>query len=246
MDEAVRVFRRLGFFVTPRGHHTLGSINHLIVFASTYLELLGLPAERPDARPELRDSPDGLDALVFRSHDADLTRAQALARGAQVQTVQQFSRPVAFESGPRDARFRTVRTAPASAQAGRLYFCQHLTPELVWHAPWRAHPNGATELVGATLRVRDTGAEARLYRSLLGDAAVEPRGAGFRATAEPVAIEIAPGEDRPAMTGLRIRVADLERCAASLGEAGIAFGRETDALAVRSEQAWNVSLRFVR
>ena len=33
MDEAARVFARLGFQLTPRGYHTLGSTNHLAMFA---------------------------------------------------------------------------------------------------------------------------------------------------------------------------------------------------------------------
>ncbi len=245
MDAAVETFRRLGFFVTPRGYHTLGSINHLVVFASTYIELLGLPADRPDARPELRDSPQGLDALVFRAEDAELSRAAAAARGAPVAAVQQFSRPVAMESGTRDAVFRTVRMPPGSAQAGRLYFCQHLTPELVWHPGWSAHPNGATDLAGATVRVRDADAEAGLYRSLLGETAVGPTASGFVASAAPVAIEIGATAGKPAMTGLSVRVADLDRAAKVLANAGIAFVRQPAAIEVPPELGWNVALRFV-
>ena len=36
MDEAARVFAALGFQLTPRGHHTLGSMNHLLMFATDY------------------------------------------------------------------------------------------------------------------------------------------------------------------------------------------------------------------
>ena len=244
MDAAVDVFRRLGFCVTDRGFHTLGSINHLIVLGSTYVELLGLPPDRPNARPELRDSPDGLDALVFRSFDADATHANASARGAPVLEVQQFSRPVAVESGTRDAGFRTVRTAAGCAQAGRLYFCEHLTPELVWDARWRSHPNGALDLVGATIRVRDFAAEARLYRQLLGDEAVRESAAGFVASAAPVAIEASTGDGPPRMTGLSIRVADLGRVDALLSSAGVAADRDAGSIRVDPGCAWNVRLRF--
>ena len=37
MDTAVEVFRNLGFTMTPRGFHTLGSINHLAMFIDNYL-----------------------------------------------------------------------------------------------------------------------------------------------------------------------------------------------------------------
>ena len=41
MDVAAAAYRALGFQLTPRGHHTLGSMNHLAMFANDYLELLG-------------------------------------------------------------------------------------------------------------------------------------------------------------------------------------------------------------
>jgi hypothetical protein len=44
------------------------------------------------------------------------------------------------------ARFRTVRTAPELFEAGRVYYCQHYTPELVWHRPWMSHANGCSGL----------------------------------------------------------------------------------------------------
>jgi len=47
MDQAVERFRAMGFFVTERGHHSLGTINHLIILDNSYIELLGyLPENR--------------------------------------------------------------------------------------------------------------------------------------------------------------------------------------------------------
>ncbi|MBT7732591.1 MAG: VOC family protein, partial [Rhodospirillaceae bacterium] len=43
MDVAEATFRDLDFTVTPRGYHTLGSINHLMIFETDYLELIGIP-----------------------------------------------------------------------------------------------------------------------------------------------------------------------------------------------------------
>jgi len=52
MDEAVAYYRRLGFQLTPRGRHTLGSINHLAIFYTTaqlYRSMFGGEAVRPVA-----------------------------------------------------------------------------------------------------------------------------------------------------------------------------------------------------
>jgi hypothetical protein len=158
IDEAARAFARLGFTLTPRGHHTLGSINHLIVLQTTYVELIGFPAGRTDVRAELRDAPIGLNGLVFASENAHATHGRAQQRGAPLQPVQEFSRPVELDDGAHDARFRTVRTVPGASPAGRVYFCEHLTPELVWRMPWQWHANASLELTGVTAHVRDLAA----------------------------------------------------------------------------------------
>ncbi|MEC7674799.1 MAG: VOC family protein, partial [Pseudomonadota bacterium] len=71
MDAAAAAFADLGFTLTPRGEHSLGSINHLMIFGDNYLELLGLPADGPARRPELLTAPLGLDGVVFKTDDAD-------------------------------------------------------------------------------------------------------------------------------------------------------------------------------
>ena len=40
MDKAYELFTELGFTLTPRGYHSLGSINHSIVFNNNYLDKL--------------------------------------------------------------------------------------------------------------------------------------------------------------------------------------------------------------
>ena len=37
MDRAADVYRRLGFTLTERGYHSLGSMNHLAMFGTDYL-----------------------------------------------------------------------------------------------------------------------------------------------------------------------------------------------------------------
>ena len=136
MDEAARTFAALGFQLTPRGHHTLGSMNHLMMFATDYLELLGF-GEGGASRPELAPFPVGLNGLVFKTADADAVHAHAAAVGLPILPVQSFSRPVEFDGARQDARFRTTRLDPGKIAMGRVYFCEHLTPELVWRPEWQ-------------------------------------------------------------------------------------------------------------
>ena len=59
MDAAETAFADLGFTLTPRGYHTLGSINALAMFGTDYLELLGFPADGEVKRPGTRERTDG-------------------------------------------------------------------------------------------------------------------------------------------------------------------------------------------
>lgn len=153
MDRAAALMSQLGFTVTPRGLHSLGSINHLIVFEGHYLELIGLPSGTDVLRREILESPRGLNGLVFRADDVDTSLSLLRGSGLIMLEPQSFSRPVEIDGTGQLARFRTIRTAPEAFEAGRVYYCQHDTPELVWHRPWMSHANGChgvSELVVVT------------------------------------------------------------------------------------------------
>src|ERR1700712_1862350 len=93
IDEAADTYRRLGFTLTPRGFHTLGSVNHLAIFGTDYLELI---AVRPGdtSRPEMMNAPVGLDGLVCGWEDAAASYAAVGQVGVPIEPPQQFSRPV--------------------------------------------------------------------------------------------------------------------------------------------------------
>lgn len=180
MDDAARIFAGLGFTLTPRGHHTLGSMNHLMMFGSDYLELLGFGASGV-TRPELAPFPIGLNGLVFKTADADAVHAHAARAGLPILPVQSFSRPV--DLGPldldgsrRDARFRTTRLDPTKIAMGRVYFCEHLTPELVWRPEWQAHPNGARAIARIVVATGEPRRTASLFAALFGPDSIAEAG----------------------------------------------------------------------
>jgi catechol 2,3-dioxygenase-like lactoylglutathione lyase family enzyme len=174
IDEAMRCFSALGFHLTPRGRHTLGSVNHLAMFATDYLELLGFPKDG-ETRGEITRFPEGLNGLVFKTADADLVHREAAAAGLPVLPVQSFSRPVALGAETRDARFRTTRLDPDQIAMGRVYFCEHLTPDLVWRREWQRHPNGAGAIARVVVATPDPQRTARLFQGLFGSEAVADR-----------------------------------------------------------------------
>jgi hypothetical protein len=146
MDGAAALMSRLGFTLTPRGFHSLGSINHLMVFEGHYLELVGLPSGTDVLRRDVLESPPGINGLVFQAGDVDKCLGLLRDDGLTMLEPQSFSRPVTIDGIEQLARFRTVRTAPDLFEAGRVYYCQHCTPELVWHHRWMLHANGCSGL----------------------------------------------------------------------------------------------------
>jgi Glyoxalase-like domain len=189
IDEAMRRFSSLGFQLTPRGRHTLGSVNHLAMFATDYLELLG-SAEDGATRAEIARFPVGLNGLVFKTTDAEAVHRQAEAAGLPVLPVQAFSRPVALSGATRDVRFRTTRLDPTKVAMGRVYFCEHLTPELVWRPEWQAHPNGACAITRVVVATADPRRTAALFRDLFGGDAVTDRDGRCVMTAGTAEVEL--------------------------------------------------------
>jgi hypothetical protein len=155
IDQAADVYRRLGFTLTDRGYHTLGTCNHLAVFQNDYIELLGFESETEPVQTDLTSGPIGLSALAFKSANMDALRHDLAARGVPADEPQAFSRPVALPAGIVDARFEIVRLRRGANESVALFFCRHLTPELVWRPEWQDHPNGATTLAGIVMASAD-------------------------------------------------------------------------------------------
>ena len=257
MDEAARTFAALGFQLTPRGHHTLGSMNHLAMFATDYLELLGFGAAGA-GRPELAPFPVGLNGLVFKTSDADVVHAHARAAGLPILPVQAFSRPVELDGAARDARFRTTRLDPAKVAMGRVYFCEHLTPELVWRPEWQSHPNGARAIARVVVATAKPAQTAALFGSLFGSEAVAERDGKWVLGAGPAQVELVPpatiaaefGDAAAAPAGrseylaaLELRVSSLAATAERL-RAVPGVRREAMRLVVPAQAACNTTLAF--
>ncbi len=168
MDAAVLRFRALGFTLTERGHHSLGSINHLMVFGRDYLELVGIDPDAKAVRREIADGPHGLNGLVFRTDAARGLHDRLELAGIPVQPPVDFDRQVMFEGDMQRAAFATVRIAPEHLAGGRVYFCEHKTPHLVWQAHWQRHANSALGLASFSIVVPAPAEESRRYAQLLG------------------------------------------------------------------------------
>ena len=151
MDRAADVYRRLGFTLTERGYHSLGSMNHLAMFGTDYLELIAIPNGATSGRLDLLDYAFGLNGLVFGTEDSAATYTALHGAGVPIDPPVEFTRPVKVDGQMRDARFRTVRMKAGIVPYGRVYYCHHFTRDLVWRDEWRQHGNGAVAVARASI-----------------------------------------------------------------------------------------------
>jgi hypothetical protein len=248
-DQAVAWFERAGFIVTPRGHHTLGSLNHTIVFRSDYLELLGYPPGKPpEKRPELVQRPAGLMATVLDAGDADQVRATLQARGLAPRPVSDFSRPVEIGGGKTaDVGFRVTRLEPDTIPGSWFYYCQHLTPELVWRAEWQGHANACVGMLRLDIAVDDTAAAAALYlRAMDGATAAAAGTDAMRVTLPNFEFTLhAAAGGLPGMRTLAFGSADMARTAEALTRGGIIFRQHDKRITIDANDEIGCGLEFV-
>lgn len=256
LDEAAALYHRLGFLLTPRGHHTLGSINNLAILGTDYMELLGV-VPGVGNRTDVLDWPAGLNGLVFKTFDSDGTFTALQGAGVPVLPPQAFSRPVEMPGGVRDAAFRTVRLERDAVPAGRLFLCHHLTPELVWHDAWRRHPNGALGILRAVVCATDPATLGTLFARMFGAGSVRQTADGYSLFAGLARIDVvtpgaldaefgvaAPGADGrdQFMAALTFRTLSLDQAARALQDGGIAATRDSQSITVAAGAACGVTL----
>jgi catechol 2,3-dioxygenase-like lactoylglutathione lyase family enzyme len=260
LDRAAAQYRRLGFTLTPRGHHSgLGSSNHCAMFENRdYLELLGLARER-GRRPfyeEFLRTREGIVGLAFRTADARAVRERLAADGFNPPQPIAFGRPVETAGVTRDARFVTTEADAKTTDGARLFFCQHETPELVWLPDALAHSNGVTGILALVVfdedaRLANTCArltqtplerDGDMHLLRLGAHRLEflsPALAADRFAGDPLL-----GASRPALAGVRLKTADLATAERLLRAAGVAARRSSDRLTISSADALGAVLEL--
>ena len=261
IDRAAEVYQRLGFTMTERGYHSLGSMNHLAMFGTDYLELIAIPKGATSGRRDLLDYAAGLNGLVFGSEDSAATYAALSDAGVPIEPPVEFTRPVRIAGQMRDARFRTVRMKASVVPYGRVYYCHHFTRDLVWRDEWRQHANGTVAVARATIVEPDPASAAKLYADMFGVQAVRQIEGGQAVivgnsrfdilTAAALAAQV--GSDampdaagRPAyMAGLAFRTTSLARAAVVLRQSSIPFVERDGRLVVPAREAINAVIEFV-
>ena len=253
LDRAQEAWQRMGFTLTPRGFHSLGSQNHCVMFGRDYIELMALPRPHPSLRyfSDFLAVGEGLGGLVLATDDAAGAHAEFARAGIVADPPLALSRPV---DGLGDARFSLLQLPESLVPGFRLLACQHHTRELVWRPEYQSHALGALEIAGLAVYADSTPAYA------------DPLGASVRDTPEgdilatgstPILISTPeklrprmgktrmPARPAPAVAALFIRVGDREQAEDALRRGGFAPAKLRDgSLAVGADQANGVALIF--
>ncbi|UZN49205.1 VOC family protein [Cupriavidus cauae] len=237
LDAAAQTWQRLGFTLTPRGFHTLGSQNHCVMLARDYLELMHVdgPSEALQYYWHSQQHGGGCAALSCRSDDAVADAATLRGGGWHTAEPVEFSRPVRLDDGSEHpATFRV--TAMDDAPGARFFLCEHRTPELLWRPEWMTHANGAQAIGTMFLVVAPSlvDAAARAYAELMGAELTQLSehvcslavGDATLVLSTPQALAAATGTGHirqavPGYAAIRLRTASLEQGRALWREAGV-------------------------
>jgi hypothetical protein len=245
MARAARAMEQLGFALTPYTpqRHALetgelaptGTANRLAILQRGYIELLTAVGDTPLASQMRRaiGRYPGTHLMAFGSADAEATHERLARQGFDPLPLVRLQRGAATPEGERLARFSVVRVPPDRMPEGRMQFCHHHTPELVWQPQHQNHANRAHSLTGVVLCVADVAEAAARYERFLGLPA--QRCEGFRLLQlargrlhlfDPPGLTAATGIEAPTtpfIAGFALTSTDLDATRAMLSERGVAI-----------------------
>jgi hypothetical protein len=198
--------------------------------------------------------------VTFTPADAAL----AARMGTTEMGATQMGAPLAAEIEPpaetRDAVFRTTTLTRANTPAGRLYFCQHLTRDLVWRDEWRHHANGAIGIARAVIAAEQPHVFGDLFARMFGAKAVRPADDGCTLSLGLARFDIVtPGAlwemfgqaapdsrgRRDYMAALTIRTLSLDAVETALEAGGIrGWDRIGTSVLVPAAEAFGVTIEF--
>ncbi len=181
MDHAAPALEKLGFTLTPfsaQSHRlepggplvAAGTGNRCAMFKRGYIECLTPTGDTPVAT-QLRAAMQryvGVHLIAFGTSSPDLDHARLAEQGYTPLAPVALQRQIATPQGEDTARFTVVRVEPGTMAEGRIQFCQHHTPQLVWQPQWVTHANHATALTAVILCVENPEDAAARYARFTG------------------------------------------------------------------------------
>lgn len=260
-------FTAMGFTVTPAARFAEQAFATCAVMTGdTYISISGVQdwAGVPDWMRQGMGK--GVQAFVLRSDDLDALYAQygpdgtpELRFDGQVDAI---ARTVRIAGRDERVAFKVLRLKRQSLPGlSRLNYCQHLTPDTMWHPSLLSHRNGTVALKAVTAVHEDPASARDFYRRLFGRAELNAQGdltvdcgpTELRLVTSSRLGEIWPNGFAPAfesgtplLAGLTLATKDAAAARRCLADAGVETA-ETPAggIAVASRDAFGAAIEFV-
>lgn len=180
-DAAGAALTDLGFTLTPFSEQShrpdaqgpllpAGTGNRCVMLKHGYLEFLTPILDTPNAA-QLRAAIaryTGVHLIAFGTTTPHEDYARLQHEGFTPLSPMPLQREAQTPDGTATARFTVVRVPPAVMAEGRIQYCQHHTPDVVWQPRWLTHANHAVALAGVLLCVADAAATAERYAKFTG------------------------------------------------------------------------------
>lgn len=180
-DAASAALTDLGFTLTPFSEQShrpdadgplvpAGTGNRCVMLQQGYLEFLTPLHDTPNAQ-QLRTAIaryTGVHLIAFGTDAPHEDYARLKHEGFTPLAPLPLQREAQTPNGTATARFTVVRVPPPVMAEGRIQFCQHHTPDVVWQPRWLTHANHAVALAGVLLCVADAAATAQRYARFTG------------------------------------------------------------------------------
>lgn len=181
IEAASVALEQLGFTITPFSvqSHRLepggplvpaGTGNRCVMLKHGYLEFL-TPTSDTMVANQLRTAIKrhvGVHLIAFGTALPDIDHGRLASAGFEPLAPVALQRSIETATGTDTARFTVVRVPPGAMAEGRIQFCQHHTPHLLWQPRWLDHPNRARALAGVLLCVEDPQQAAQRYARFTG------------------------------------------------------------------------------
>jgi hypothetical protein len=274
LDALAARYRAMGFAPTPKGRHPWGTGTQLVMFADTFIELMGIEdrslvdVASPDGFrfgrfiADFLDRREGIAMLALHSKDARGDLDAVRARGVPSAGLVDFRRAVKLPDGATDEAVVSLAMLidPVHPQLSN-FICQQHRPELVWVADWLHQPNGTTAIAWVAYAAADPEAVRPRFTALWSDAAVSviPHGLTVATAGGDILVLDHAGvaarfagtklpegwRDAPCAIALGLRTPDRALVRSFLDGNGVPFITVGDVLRVGPPYPGNIVLEFV-
>jgi len=224
----------LGFAPTPVSNHQVsgkpaGTANRCLMFERGYIEILSPTLDTPNAQRVRAHMArySGIHLCSFGTPAAEAEHLRLEAHGFAPEPVVHLQRKNELENL---LRFSVVYVPPEAMPEGRVQYCEHLTPQLLWNEKALGHDNGVTGLAAVYVVADDpaeTAARWARFAGLLpfpeedGVFLKTARGKIFVATREVLSRFIENVPAAPAIAGIGLDFGDPGQFATRCERAGL-------------------------